>query len=107
MKKNFSIYDALFIVALVFKLRHWEPVPTWFEVFCPYVIELGIMLIVFLFRIYGISSWLEQWLTRKAIAWRVRLSARKAKKFVNGKYNEGLASRNPGRVVDREKHPGK
>lgn len=105
MKRQFNLFDALFIVALVFKLKNWPPVPAWWEVFCPYMIEAVIALITLAMAFYGVTDSIKQWLVNKAIAWRVRRSAVKAKKFVKGEFEKGKASANPGRAVDKIKQP--
>lgn len=103
MKRPFSIFDALFLVALIFKIRGFEPVLTWFEVFAPYVFEAFTVLIAALFKMYGVNDRAKFWLWKLALSVRTDKAARKAKQFMKAQEEAGKAqarSGNPGKFVD-------
>lgn len=101
MKRQFNIFDGLFLLALVFKLKNWTPTPTWFEVFLPYVIESVLSLIKVLSQLFGwedrVKFWFWNWAKDRA----VKRAGTKARDYMKAQEEAGKArSGNPGRFTD-------
>lgn len=103
MKRQFNIYDGLFLLALVFKLRNIEPVPKWWEVFAPYMLEAVTVVIVAIFATLGIKERLKFWLWQLALKLRVKMAGKKARQFMKAQAEKGkeqARNGNPGRFID-------
>jgi hypothetical protein len=102
MKKQFSVFDALFILFLYFKLSGTGPSMKWWECFSPYIMECGFTLLGFLYTLFNVGGRLKFILWRKAMRIRVKVAAKKAKDQILKKFEEGARSKqaasNPGRA---------
>jgi hypothetical protein len=107
MKRPFNIFDALFMMALVFKLTGTGLQVAWWELFTPYAIE-GLFAIIG--AIATLFSWRERvkfWFWKLAMNFRVRQAGANAKAYMDGiqKAHDNFlkakqASSNPGQFID-------
>lgn len=98
--RPFNLFDALFIVALVFKLRHIDPVPSWFEVFAVYLVEVVYTL---LYRMAIQLKWeqkLRHWLWKITTNQDIKRRAKQASAHM--RYNNSKPG-NPGEFYDKDK----
>lgn len=81
MKKNFSVFDGLFLMALYSKIVSGYDV-SWFFVLLPYIFELFWMSCSFLFKAYGLEDRVQGWVAKKVADRAFKKSINKAKKRV-------------------------
>ncbi len=102
MKRQFNVFDGLFLIALVFKLRNLDPVPAWWEVFAPYLFEALTILIGTLLTAFSFKERSKFWLYEIVMKIRVKQAAKQARRFMKQKTAEGRAkaNSNPGQYMD-------
>src|SRR4051812_38542792 len=84
MKRPFNIFDALFMMALVFKLTGTGLQVTWWALPLPYAVE-GLFAIIG--AIATLFSWREKvkfWFWKMAMNFRVRQAGANAKAYMEG-----------------------
>lgn len=112
MKRPFNLFDAIFMMAVVFKLTGTGLQVSWPAVFLPYAVE-GLFVIVG--ALATLFSWRERvkfWFWKMAMQIRVRQAGADAKAYMAGvekahqellkakKSNQANAGSNPGQFVD-------
>jgi hypothetical protein len=107
MKRTFNIFDALFLMALYFKLTNSGLVLCWPAVLLPYLIEGGGVLISAYSRLFGwnerVKFWFWNWAKDRAI----KRAAKQARAYMKNQEEAGRervrqTGSNPGRFVDPE-----
>lgn len=106
MKRQFSIFDGLFLLALYFKLSGSGPALSWFDVFAPYLVEAVTVLIGSVFTLFNVKDRLKFRLWQWAMNLRVKWAGKAARAFMaeqNAKTGQAPARKvggNPGQFVD-------
>lgn len=115
MKRNFTVWDGLFILFLAFKLNGTGPDLTWLQVFSVYILQAFLLVIFSLSESLGFTDRLKFFYWKGIIGVRVWFAAGKAKREVMESYHEAMAkedlkksylnrvSGNPGIFVDPAK----
>lgn len=103
MKRGITFWEALFIVALIFKIRELDPVPSWFIVFLPLIIQAVLSIAGPIANYFGVDGRLSFWLYKIVLKWTIRGKAKEARKVMRNAYQSGRrAAANPGGYVDPE-----
>lgn len=113
MKRPFNIFDALFMMSLVFKLTGTGLQVSWWGIFTPYAVE-GLFAIIGAFA--TLFSWRERikfWFWKAAMSWRVKQAGADAKAYMAGvekAHQEAMKAKqaqptgsNPGQFIDPQK----
>lgn len=106
--RPFNVFDGLFLLALAFKLTGEGPALSWFDVFAPYLIEAVLAIVG---AIAGIFQWGERlkfFAWEKAVGWRLKGLAKKAKAIARkdiAPAGPNKTTGNPGRAYDAELFP--
>jgi hypothetical protein len=105
MKRNFNIFDGLFLMALYFKLTGTGLILCWVAVFIPYMVEGALALIAAYFRLFGWTDQVKFWLWKFALNKRVAKAGDKAREFMKAQEEAGRdkarqTGGNPGRFND-------
>lgn len=106
MKRHFSIFDGLFLLALYFKLSGTGPVITWLEVFLPYLVEGVAAIIGAVAKLFNWPDRLKFWFWKAAMRVRVRRAGEQARAVMAGHVKAAEQARarktggNPGQFVD-------
>lgn len=105
MKRQFNIFDGLFLMALYFKLTGTGLVLCWVAVFLPYMVEGALAIIGAYSRLFGwnerVKFWFWNWAKNKAVK-RAGAQARAYMKAQEeaGKEQARKTGGNPGQFVD-------
>ena len=104
MKRLFSIFDGLFLLALYFKLSGTGPALSWFDVFAPYLVEAVAALIGSVLTLFNVKDRLKFLAWQWAMNLRVKWAGKAARAFMADQQAKGQAARkvggNPGQFVD-------
>jgi hypothetical protein len=112
MKRPFNLFDALFMMAVVFKLTGTGLQVSWPAIFLPYAVEGLFVLIGALATLFSWRERIKFRFWKAAMSWRVRQAGENAKAYMAGvekahqehlkakKSNQGTAGSNPGQFVD-------
>lgn len=101
MKRPFNIFDAIFMMAVVFKLTGTGLQVSWGAVFLPYAVEC---LFVIIGAISTLFSWRERikfWFWNAAMKLRVKMAANNAKAYMKG-VEKATQADLAGRKVEQE-----
>jgi len=107
MKRQFSVFDGLFLLALYFKLSRTGPALSWFEVFTPYLVEGVAAIIGAALTLFNVKDRLKFKLWQWAMQLRVKWAGKAARAFMAEQQAKGKAQAtarkvggNPGQFVD-------
>lgn len=79
MKRIFSLFDAVFVLFLYFKLSETLAL-SWITVFSPFVIEWSLQFVGALDKTFGWSAWVNYRFWKLALKWRVDRATKQARR---------------------------
>lgn len=116
MKRQFNVFDGIFLLALFLKLTNQGPAITWIDVFTPYIVEAFFAGIGALATLFSWREKIKYWFWNAAMKWRVKMAGKNARAMMHGIAKENEAVRavnkasdakasgsNPGQFIDPQK----
>lgn len=116
MKRPFNIFDAFFVMAVVFKLTGTGLQVAWWAMLLPYAVEALFVAIGALATLFSWREKIKFWFWNAAMKWRVKQAGKNARAMMHGiaKENEAIravnkaadakaSGSNPGQFIDPQK----
>lgn len=89
MIKQFTLYDALFIMALYFKLTNTGLILSWWLVFAPFYVEAIILFISKVGGLFGVIDRVKFFLWKYALEKRIAKAGKLSSKQVDEWFKKG------------------